>query len=137
MPAPRAALGLWAVVLVQLAIPASYYLRDAAADDERFAWRMFSAVRFRKCEVEAYEAAPSGRRALDLDRELHASWVGLLRRGRPAVIASFLRSRCHQPRLQTASLRRSCREIDGVGRFVERYGLECATGQLSREQEPR
>src|SRR5689334_3405160 len=38
---------LWLLVAVQVAIPASYYLVREDADDERFAWRMFSAVRLK------------------------------------------------------------------------------------------
>jgi hypothetical protein len=132
---PRAALGLWALVLLQLAIPASYYLGRGHPEDERFAWRMFSAVRFRRCEVEAMELDRAGERPLDLQHALHASWVGLLRRGRPAVIEAFLRDRCRHQGLSAASLRRSCREVDGGTTFHQRYRLECATGRLSRGDE--
>ena len=135
MPAQRAALGLWALVLVQLAIPASYYWRGGSADDERFAWRMFSDVRFRRCEVHALELDAAGERPLQLERALHASWIGLLRRGRPAVIEAFLRQRCASQRLRAVSLRRACREVDGVTSFVQSYRLECATGSVRLEEE--
>jgi hypothetical protein len=133
---PRATLGLWALVALQLAIPASYYLRGGSPDDERFAWRMFSAVRFRKCEVLVSERDETGEHPLALERALHASWIGLLRRGRPSVIEAFLRERCSGGGLIEATLRRSCREVDGVATLHQGHRLECRSGVLRVEDEP-
>lgn len=111
-------LALWLLVAVQVAIPASYYLRDER-DDERFAWRMFSAVRLRRCEVSAYDvhveprqSAPS-RSRLDVPHLLHASWIRSLERGRPSVIDRFLATRCAAG-ADEGQLERRCIEPSGV-----------------------
>ena len=135
MPALRSALGFWLLVAAQVAIPASYYLRQGDRDDERFAWRMFSATRFRSCEVSAVERDPRGEHALDLTHALHASWVGLLRRGRRSVIEKFLGARCTLPERLAVSLLRSCREVDGGPGPRQRFRLDCETGALSLTDE--
>jgi hypothetical protein len=133
----RRALGLWLVVGLQLAIPVSYYLRQRDPDDERFAWRMFSATRFRACSVEAFEADRAGTRPLQLSDELHASWIGLLRRGRSSVIEKFLARRCEQPLRTSAWLLRTCKDVGGRDLPRERYHFDCATRALSREAPAR
>jgi hypothetical protein len=135
VPAPRSVLGSWLLVAAQVAIPAGYYLRSEDRDDERFAWRMFSATRFRSCEVTAFERDGRGERALDLKYELHASWVGLLRRGRRGVIEKFLSARCALPERVEASLLRSCREVDGAPGPRQRFRLDCETGARSLTDE--
>ncbi|HEX5657114.1 MAG TPA: hypothetical protein VFX59_07955 [Polyangiales bacterium] len=108
----RPALWLWLLVAVQVAIPASYYLR-AERDDERFAWRMFSAVRLRRCEVSAYDVHGPARRRVDVPHALHASWIRSLERGRPNVIDRFLATRCAFG-AQEAQLERRCHEPSGA-----------------------
>ena len=84
-PTQQRAYGLlWLVVALQLAIPASYYFRSER-DDERFAWRMFSAVRVKRCEVELRARHGESWEEVDLDRLLHASWQTALERGRKRV----------------------------------------------------
>lgn len=136
MAAHRSALGLWLLVATQLAIPAAYYLRPLHRDDERFAWRMFSATRFRSCEVVAFEHDAAGEHALNLSHALHASWVGLLKRGRASVIEKFLSVRCAQAELSAVSLQRSCREVDGDRGPRQRFRMDCETGRLSTRAEP-
>ncbi len=105
------ALWLWLLVAAQVAIPASYYLRDER-DDERFAWRMFSAVRMRRCEVSAYDVHGQSRGRVEIGQQLHASWVRSLERGRPTVIDRFLATRCAAG-ADEAQLERRCREPSG------------------------
>jgi hypothetical protein len=131
----RSGLGFALLVAAQLAIPAAYYLRQTDRDDERFAWRMFSAIRFRSCELVARERVGTDERALDLGHALHASWVGLLRRGRRSVIEEFLDARCAQPALTAASLLRSCREVDGAPGPRQQFRMDCRTRQLSMRDE--
>lgn len=137
MSPSRTALGLWLLVALQLAIPSAYYLRRGDEDDERFAWRMFSATRFRSCSVEAFEAKPAGAHKLTLTHELHASWIGLLRRGRSSVIEKFLASRCSLPQATSAWLFRSCQDLDGTRLPRESFRFDCATRALAREVEAR
>lgn len=117
------------VVVLQVAIPASYYLRSSDLDDERFAWRMFSDVRVKRCRVRAFEVGERGRHAeIALGQTLHSSWVHSLERGRRAVMTRFLDSRC-VPHVTEAQLVRQCA---GVSRdaSVERYVYDCGTRVL-------
>jgi len=109
---------------VQLAIPASYYLRNDG-DDERFAWRMFSATRLRSCAISAQETVAGVQRPIDLDRALHASWLGSLRRGRKPVIDKFLTRHCVHNSVDAVLLVRRCQEAGGRELPVVRYFHDC------------
>jgi hypothetical protein len=123
---------LWLVLLAQIALPSSYYLWRADREDERFAWRMFSAVRFRSCSVQVTDRLPAGERPVALDEALHASWIGALRRGRERVIERFLASRCAQHEVTASTLLRSCREVDGQLAAPLQYHYACAAQRLAR-----
>ena len=117
---------LWLGVLVQLAIPASYYLCRSGSEDERFAWRMFSATRLRTCQLSARKIVAGAERPIALERELHASWLGALQRGRQQVIDKFLDRHCvHQP-VDAVLLVRRCSEVDGRQLPELRYERSCA-----------
>lgn len=93
---PRRALGLglFAVwLLLHVATPLSYYVSDDVYD-ERFAWRMFSAVRVQQCSVDARETVEGVERVIPLQSVIPAPWVSLLQRNRPAVLRRFLEFRC-------------------------------------------
>jgi hypothetical protein len=124
---------LWLVLLVQLAIPSSYYLVRADREDERFAWRMFSSLRFRSCRVQAFEQVAGQERTIALSSALHASWVGALRRGRGRVIGHFLESRCAQEGVESATLERRCRELDQRPVPMQRFVYRCQSRHLTRE----
>ena len=83
-----------AVVLINIALPASYYIGRSdsplARYDERFAWRMFSPVRMARCQVELYDGAER----IQLQRELHVVWINLLKRARPSVVDRVLDKFC-------------------------------------------
>lgn len=128
---------LWSLVALQVLVPSLYYWREQSVDDERFAWRMFSALRFRRCRVEAQEEDRAGAHALDLAVVLHASWIGLLQRGRRDVIERLLESRCREPERTGATLLRACLELDGTRVPLERYQYTCATGLFSVTQGAR
>jgi hypothetical protein len=125
---------LWLVLLVQVAIPSSYYLWRADREDERFAWRMFSTLRFRSCNVEAFEQKLGVERPVVLSAALHASWVGAMRRGRGRVIERFLERRCEGAGVQSATLVRTCREVDKSPVPSQRFVYSCASGDLLRQQ---
>lgn len=132
----RRAPWLWLLVALQLAIPASYYLR-AAPDDERFAWRMFSAVRVKSCGVRAFAIDRAGERSrIDLDASLHSAWVRSLERGRERVIGRLLSQRCVADQAARTELLRSCEDAAQRAAGGERFSLDCATGKLAREPMP-
>ncbi len=95
-PVNRASLvsiGIALFLLVQLYLPASYYLGDGGFD-ERFAWRMFSPVRLASCRVSAYDHGAGQRRPIRLGRELHVVWINLLKRGRTSVVDEAIEHLC-------------------------------------------
>lgn len=117
------------LVAIQVALPASYYLRSDDPDDERFAWRMFSAIRLRRCEVRAWDEVAEGQRPVNLATALHASWQRLLDRGRRSVIEHFLERRCDEGS-RGAVLERSCTAPSGAQLPVESYRYDCAASRL-------
>jgi hypothetical protein len=123
---------LWLVVALQVAIPASYYVR-ADRDDERFAWRMFSAVRVKRCDIELREQRAGAWTEVDMTPILHASWRNALKRGRQRVIEHLLEVRCEQPGREAVELVRRCRNTHGEKYAPERNRLACAAGTLERE----
>lgn len=147
----RASSWLWLLVLAQIALPASYYVR-ADEDDERFAWRMFSAVRLKRCELEAGVLTERGEREVELSSAVHASWQRTLERGRRAVIERFLEQRCapHSdpsaivltpeeaqgppPRVTASWLERSCTSPSGERLPRQRFAFDCATRRLERSE---
>lgn len=89
-------------LLLQLAVPTSYYLGNNPSD-ERFSWRMFSDLwHFHKtCIASIVETvAVSGAddtpslREVDLQRTLHPTWVKRLAWDWRLVVEKFLRTRC-------------------------------------------
>lgn len=104
-------------VAVHLIVPLRYYL---AGDphDERFSWRMFSAVRLEACTVDVEEIVVRDgvprRERLDLARTLPVTWTALLQRSREAVTERFLRWRCAQAGIREVRLTNRC--VDASGR---------------------
>ena len=80
-------------LILQLGIPLSYYWGDAPLD-ERFAWRMFSPIRMRPCQVAVFDG--DSKRPVPIEREYHVVWRNLLRRARPSVIRSIAEDRCQK-----------------------------------------
>lgn len=134
-------------LLWQVVVPISYYLGDDPSD-ERFSWRMFSAIwQFHKtCTASVMEIesvlvpsatnAPSIRK-VDLDRTLHLAWITLLKRNRRLVVDKFLQTRCQsdpsvteirysrtcpgvaESRIPSVKLRFTC----GLSAFAESSGM--------------
>ena len=132
MRARLTSVALWMLVAVQVAIPASYYLWRSPGDDERFAWRMFSAVRLKRCTVTAYddEAAEKEERPVTMAHAAHASWVHSMTRGRQRVIERFLATRCTPESGATPVLRRRCAWPSGRTLPSESYRYDCAAGRM-------
>lgn len=121
---------LW--VLVMLAIPLGYYTPGADPYDERFAWRMFSAVRVQRCELRVSEARAGGERPIPLAEVLPAPWIELLKRNRPAVIERFLRWRCEQREGTTrVRLLNECRDAAGAPVPAIDRAIDCESGEIT------
>jgi hypothetical protein len=105
-------------VVAHLVIPLRYYLGDDP-HDERFAWRMFSAVRLQACSVDVEETVVRNgirrRERLDLTRVLPATWTALLQRRRKAVSEELLDRRCAQAGIREVHLTHRC--VDPSGRM--------------------
>jgi hypothetical protein len=135
---PRAIVSLAIVLylLWQVAVPISYYLGDDVGD-ERFSWRMFSAIAYfhQTCaaSVTEIEWLPAGNtvsvRQLELGSILHPAWIVLLNRYRRPVVDKFLRTRCQiDPRATEIEYSRSC-PLAGESRIPSvTLRLTCPTG---------
>lgn len=131
--AARLGAAAWLAFLVL--VPLRYYvLPDHDPYDERFAWRMFSAVRVQRCEVEVTETLLGERRPVRLTTSLPMPWIALVERNRPAVQRGLLRFRCDgETDPSTVEIRSSCVEASGERAPTIRRALDCATGALTEE----
>jgi hypothetical protein len=121
----RAGLALWIVVMI--AVPLRYYV-GGDTYDERFSWRMFSAVRVQECAIDAREVVCGREQTITLMESLPAPWVALLQRNRPAVLRRFLRWRCAsdaQP--SEVRLTHTCRDASGDALPPIRRVMDCST----------
>lgn len=114
---------------LQVAAPLHYYLGNRG-DDERFAWRMFSSRRMLRCRIRVVDVRDNGeggstRRSAPMKRELHQSWITLLKRNRPAVVEAYLAHRCRQDGVLRAEYIRECRQTDGRMLTPSRTTLSC------------
>jgi hypothetical protein len=100
----------------QLMVPLSYYL-GGDVDDERFAWRMFSGVWLlqKSCSASVTErrsgaaGGPPLLRKVNLERSLHSTWIGQLRRNQRLVVEKFLQTRCDaDPSVTGVEYSRTC-----------------------------
>lgn len=114
--------GAWLVFHV--AVPLGYYtVRDR--EDERFAWRMYSAQRAEICRVDFTERTEGGKaKKIDLKRAIHSGWESALERGRPDVVEAFVRKRCEGGAARVDLLRR-CKAGDGKPLEPERKAWRC------------
>jgi hypothetical protein len=124
-----------AFVLFQLIAPLTYYLRDDPYD-ERFAWRMFSAVRLYRCQTRAYDVLEDedGRervRPVHLMSFVHVAWVTTLRRNRRDVVLAFLERRCEESDASRARLVNHCVGTDGRRLDPLVYERDCDSGEVT------
>jgi hypothetical protein len=125
-------------LFVQIALPLSYYMR-ADKSDERFAWRMFSSVKYlqQTCIVSLGEWRPGGRlRPLPRDEfvsKVPYGWLPLFHRDRGAVVEKFLGRYClANPDVTELELLRKCAAPDGRRDTLESLKMSCQTGELRR-----
>jgi hypothetical protein len=104
------------ILVVQVALPLSYYL-SSRLYDERFSWRMFSTLRLRDCKVEVTEQlSVAGRersKKVNIERDVHVAWLRLLERMRSAVVDAYLERRCHNENVMRVDFVSRCTDTDG------------------------
>ena len=133
----RTDLIIGALLAFQLIVPLTYYLRDDPYD-ERFAWRMFSAIRMQSCSVEVREK----RRGEDADvrlqllRVIHEGWITTLERNRRDVILALLERRCDEPEVERVVLVSQCQGTDGQPLRPLRWVRACASGDVTESEDP-
>ena len=142
LPAPEGrrliSLGIAAFLTWQVLLPLGYY-RAGDRRDERFAWRIFSALAIApwRCDVRVQEFADgaSAGRDVDLSRTLHDAWTMALRQGQDAVAERVLRARCATSATTAAvELSRVCRAPDGHPAPQMRVRLDCRSGALVTQE---
>ena len=121
---------------LQLLIPATYY---ASPDpyDERFSWRMFSAVRVMRCQSEATETTADGTtRPIVLRQVIHQAWITNISRNRADVIRAFLERRCTEENVASVRLVNAC--IDASGERLEPlvWERDCLARETSEPDDP-
>ena len=125
---------LGAVLAIQMLIPLTYYLRDDPYD-ERFAWRMFSAVRLHRCQTSAAETVGGDERGdereIPLTSVIHRAWVNHLARNRAAVVRAFLRHRCEGEGVTEVQVSNVCVTPDGTTLEPQVYTRDCESGETS------
>ena len=128
----RVARGAMLLLAVQLLLPLTYYTVRGAPYDERFAWRMFSAIRLHRCTSEAVEIDVDGSASapLELRGLVHVGWVSLMRRNRQDVIEAFLRRRCEEAGVAAVRLENFCESSAGEALAPQRYVRHCASGEV-------
>jgi hypothetical protein len=135
-----------AFLLLQLVVPLSYYLRSGDPYDERFSWRMFSAVRLYSCRTSAIERVgetdpsrrqgqPPTEREIPLSSTLHQAWVNHLARNRRDVVLAFLEARCEEEGVREVSLTNACTAPDGEPIAPQVYRRVCESGELTLPDE--
>ncbi len=118
---------LFGFLAFQLIVPLTYYLR-ADPYDERFAWRMFSAVRLHSCRPSATEVADGGERQVDMPAVIHQAWINTMARNREDVIRAFLAKRCEEEDVQEATLTNVCVTASGTRLAPQIYRRDCENG---------
>ena len=126
--------GLW--LAYHLLVPLRYYaLPDHDVYDERFAWRMFSAVRVQRCEVSVHETVLGQRRAVNLERILPMPWVALVERNRPAVQRGMLEFLCERPTAPSGvEVESRCVEPSGERAPTVQRAIDCESGAITDER---
>lgn len=121
---------------LQILIPATYY---AGSDryDERFSWRMFSAVRVTQCRPAASETTEEGgRRPIRLRRVIHQAWITNLARNREDVIRAFLERRCAEEGVATVTLVNQCVNAEGQRIPPLLWERDCDAGETTAPEPP-
>lgn len=116
-------------------VPLRYYvLPDHDPYDERFAWRMFSAVRVQRCEVTVEETLFGEARPVRLSTWLPMPWISLVERNRPAVQRALLEFRCDsETNPARVEVRSRCVEASDEPAPPIRRAIDCQTRSITEE----
>ncbi|MEM9191209.1 MAG: hypothetical protein AAGF12_18705 [Myxococcota bacterium] len=125
---PFVVLGL---VLIQALIPLTYYVGNDDPYDERFSWRMFSAIRVVQCRTEVREETAGASSPLNLPQTIHEAWISHLRRNRRSVIEAFLERRCDLTEADAVVVENYCVDANRVRLPTLEWRRSCADGDLS------
>lgn len=109
---------------VQVLVPLSYYVGDAR-DDERFAWRMFSAARLRQCHISVFEKKEENITRVNLNRLLHSAWIHTLARGRDSAREAFFKKQCRTAPRAHVIFHRQCKDVFGELSVDETTERDC------------
>jgi hypothetical protein len=134
-------LGIAAYLAWQIAVPLRYYLAENRRD-ERFAWRIFSALAIPpyRCDARVREFAGDDQvgREVNLTRTLHDAWIPMLRRGQGEVVERVLRTRCESGSMVAAvDFWRTCRREDRAPAPFRHVRLDCRSGTTLAQEEMR
>ncbi|MFK7987348.1 MAG: hypothetical protein AB8I08_15090 [Sandaracinaceae bacterium] len=129
------AAGVGVLLVLEALTPLRYYLGDDIFD-ERFSWRMFSAVRVYRCELTAFESRAGRELPTNLMSTVQVGWITTMRRSREDVLRGYLRWRCEQDDVEAARVVNRCRTPEGntVPDVVRE--IDCSTGTLSEGDAP-
>ncbi len=118
-------------------VPLRYYaLADHDVYDERFAWRMFSAVRVQRCEVAVDETSIGTNRRVNLMTILPMPWVALVERNRPAVQRGMLAHLCERPTAPTrVEVRSTCTDASGERTPALRRAIDCESREITESRD--
>lgn len=119
-------------LVFQIVVPMTYYLGTPTID-ERFSWRMFSAVILQICEISSFETRMrNGKRVVtrtSLSPDYHQAWIRLLRRYNPMLVQAALQRQCERPGAVSAHLMRRCQSPGGNTLPEDRITRDCASGK--------
>ncbi|MEM9864552.1 MAG: hypothetical protein AAF938_23330 [Myxococcota bacterium] len=118
-----------AFVILQLVVPLTYYMRDDQYD-ERFAWRMFSAIRLYGCSTQALETRDGVETPLELGLLIHNAWINHLGRNRKSVAHAFLDRRCDEG-AESVRIINQCRDVQGEPLPPQEYVETCDSGAIA------
>lgn len=118
-----------------LLAPLRYYLGHDPYD-ERFSWRMFSAVRMIECKVAIEDNVGGHWSRVPLRSTIHESWQTALERNRMAVVEKYLAHRCETEKAEEVRMLSSCVATDGSSLPVTTHSMACNTRTLTVEGAP-
>jgi hypothetical protein len=112
---------------VQVLAPLEYYCVRADANDERFAWRMFSPTRMLACTPTF--TIGSEEQPEDLTQQFHEAWITIAKRGRLEIVERMGAALCARHPGQPVRAELICLTIDGHSEKRGGWNI-CAVDEL-------
>ncbi|MCA9582314.1 MAG: hypothetical protein KC416_11005 [Myxococcales bacterium] len=117
-------LAIAAALAIQLVVPLRYYVGDDRFD-ERFSWRMFSAIRVVRCRTALFETKGDQEVPVELPKIIHQVWITNLNRNRQSVVDALLQRRCQEPSVSKARIVNRCQDAKGVEMDPQEWSRTC------------